>query len=75
MAMLSEDDLNLREMSDAELERAWDLWFELAQATDEWDPPYEHGVFVGIEKKSSSTFADLKPQAGLVPATGGKKKM
>lgn len=48
MAMLSEDDLNLREMSDDELERAWDLWFELAQATNEWDPAYEHGVFVGM---------------------------
>lgn len=47
--MFSEDDLNLRELSDEELERAWDLWFELAQATNAWDPPYTHGVFVGIE--------------------------
>lgn len=81
MAMLSEDDLNLRGMSDDELERAWDLWFELAQATNEWDPPYEHGVFVGIEQKSSSTFGPEAAgrregngrEAGVFHAAGGKK--
>lgn len=46
MQMLSEDDLNLREMSDEELERAWDLWFDLAQTTNDQDPPYTHGVFI-----------------------------
>ena len=35
MQMLSEDDLNLRELSDEELALAWDLWFDLAQATNE----------------------------------------
>jgi hypothetical protein len=50
MEMLSEDDLNLREMTDEELELAWDLWFDLAQSTNDWDPPYEHGVFVGMDK-------------------------
>lgn len=49
MAMLSDDDLNLRDMTDEELERAWDFWFDLAQTTNDWDPPYEHGVFVGME--------------------------
>jgi len=49
MEMLSEDDRNIREMSDEELALAWDLWFDLAQETNEFDPPYEHGVFVGIE--------------------------
>jgi hypothetical protein len=47
--MLSEDDLNLRDLTDEELERAWDLWFELAQTTNDWDPPYTHGVFVGLQ--------------------------
>ena len=42
--MLSDDDVNLGEMSDAELEAAWDLWFDLAQATNQSDPPYTHGV-------------------------------
>ena len=45
MTMLSEDDLNLREMSDEELALAWDLWFDLAQVTNDADPPYTHGVF------------------------------
>lgn len=50
--MLSEDDLNLRELTDDELVRAWDLWFDLAQATNEWDPAYSHGVFVGVAEAS-----------------------
>jgi hypothetical protein len=49
MEMLSEDDRNLREMSDEELAAAWDLWFDLAQATNDYDPPYTHGVFVPLE--------------------------
>jgi len=46
MEMLSEDDLNLKDMTPEELDRAWDLWFDLAQATNDFDPPYTHGVFV-----------------------------
>jgi hypothetical protein len=45
MELLSEDDLNLKEMTREELDRAWDLWFDLAQATNDFDPPYTHGVF------------------------------
>lgn len=45
MSSLSEDDLNLRDLSDEELALAWDLWFDLAQATNDEDPPYTHGVF------------------------------
>ena len=48
MQMLSEDDVDLREMSAEELDRAWDLWFDLAQTTNDWDPPYSHGVFVSF---------------------------
>jgi len=47
MQMLSEDDLDLRLMSDDELEAAWDLWFDLAQETNAFDPAYSHGVLVG----------------------------
>lgn len=46
MEMLSEDDLNLAEMTREELDRAWNLWFDLAQTTNDSDPPYTHGVFV-----------------------------
>jgi hypothetical protein len=35
MQMLSEDDLNLAELTDDERERAWDLWFSLTQVTNE----------------------------------------
>ncbi len=48
MQLLSEDDLDLKEMSDEELARAWDLWFDLAQSTNDADPPYTHGVFAGL---------------------------
>ena len=30
------------------LDLAWDLWFDLAQSTNDADPPYTHGVFVGM---------------------------
>jgi hypothetical protein len=46
MKMLGDDDLNLREMTEEELDLAWDLWFDLAQETNGSDPPYTHGVFV-----------------------------
>ena len=45
MQMLSEDDRNLREMTAEELALAWDLWFDIAQTTNDSDPPYTHGVF------------------------------
>ncbi len=49
MEMLSEDDLNLKDMTPEELDLAWDLWFDLAQATNDFDPPWTHGVFVLCE--------------------------
>ena len=52
MQMLSDDDVNLRGLSDEELDRAWDLWFDLAQTTNAWDPPYSHGVFVNLVTSS-----------------------
>ena len=52
--MLSDDDLNLGEMSDEELEAAWDLWFDLAQATNESDPPYTHGALAYVSMGGSA---------------------
>jgi len=46
--LLSDDDLNLREANWEELEAAWELWFDLAQHTNDQDPPYTLGVFVNI---------------------------
>jgi hypothetical protein len=48
MTMLSEDDVNLRDLSAEELDAAWDLWFDLAQTTNDTDPLYSHGVFVNV---------------------------
>ena len=50
MKLLSDDDLDLAGMSDGELAAAWDLWFDLAQATNDFDPPWTHGVFAGIRE-------------------------
>ena len=46
MTMLSDDDANLSELSDEEAALAWDLWFDLAQSTNDADPPYTHGVLL-----------------------------
>jgi len=48
MSMLSDDDVNLVELSDDELDLAWELWFDLAQSTNDADPPYTHGVFATV---------------------------
>lgn len=43
---LGEEDLDLRELSDAELFAWWDLWLMQAQATNDVDEHvYSHGVF------------------------------
>lgn len=45
-AFLSEEDLDLRNLSFAELNRVWNAWLRQAQATNEWDrQEYSHGVF------------------------------
>ncbi len=48
MQFLSEDDLDLKNMSDEELANAWWLWFTLAQNTNDSDPPFSHGCLAGI---------------------------
>lgn len=62
MELLSEDDLNLKDMTPEELDRAWDLWFDLAQATNDFDPPWTHGVFV---------LCDLPPAPAAEPKGRG----
>jgi hypothetical protein len=43
---LSEEDLDLRNLSDEELCAWWDVWLEWAQATNGTDEhTYSHGVF------------------------------
>ena len=44
---LSEEDLDLRNLSEEELVAYWNLWLEQAQATNDIDAhTYSHGVFV-----------------------------
>jgi len=44
---LSEEDLDLRSLTDEELEAVWTAWLYQAQATNEEDRyTYSHGVFV-----------------------------
>lgn len=43
---LSEEDLDLRNLSEEELMAYWNLWLEQAQATNDLDEhTYSHGVF------------------------------
>jgi hypothetical protein len=70
MDNLSDDDLNLKDMTDEELAAAWDLWFDLAQSTNDFDPPYTHGVFVPLEPlppqdSRSTTPLLLEPEIAL----------
>jgi len=71
MQMLSEDDLNLRDMTPEELEKAWDLWFTLAQTTNDDDPPYTHGVLTSV------TWEDLEEPgpSGSGESTARKRRL
>ena len=73
MQMLSEDDLNLRHMTRDELDAAWDLWFDLAQATNDDDPPYEHGVFAdgGRAVRTRDRQLPLDTRVGSKPQSQG----
>lgn len=66
MQMLSDDDLNLKEMTDEELAAAWDLWFDLAQTTNDADPPYTHGVFVNRTRDDLETMLRSSEESELM---------
>jgi len=68
MQMLSEDDVNLRSMSDEELDAAWDLWFDLAQETNAFDPAYTHGVLVGWAPEAGGAGHGEQHGGGADPA-------
>jgi hypothetical protein len=57
---LSEEDLSLRELTEAELLAYWDLWLHQAQATNDLDEHvYSHGVFV--TEPTAETPGPLSP--------------
>lgn len=48
---LSEEDLDLRTLSEEELIAYWNLWLEQAQATNDLDRnTYSHGVFAALDR-------------------------
>ena len=52
---LSEEDLDLRNLSEAELIAYWNLWLEQAQATNDLDEhTYSHGVFETVPPSIAS---------------------
>ncbi len=60
-------------MTRAELEAAWDLWFELAQHTNDFDEPYTHGVFQGVQLVPMGTAgADGSDQPSRGAAADGR---
>ncbi|MSR64923.1 MAG: hypothetical protein EXS18_03980 [Verrucomicrobiae bacterium] len=60
---LSEEDLDLRNLSEEELLAYWNLWLHQAQATNDLDArEYSHGVF--------TSFSET--QQGEVVAPGSK---
>lgn len=71
MQTLSDDDLNLAELSDDELVLAWDLWFDLAQATNDDDPAYTHGVFQ-LARLPDAPARDPGAQDQRVPGRSGR---
>lgn len=64
---LSEEDLDLRNLSQEELIAYWNLWLHQAQATNDLDEAfYSHGVFerdpaVGTEARAEDWAEDRFP--------------
>jgi len=53
---LSEEDLDLRTMTEAELYAYWDMWLRQAQTTNDLDlREYSHGVFASAPEEGAVT--------------------
>ena len=52
---LSEEDLDLKNLTDTELDAVWTAWLKQAQSTNEQDrDSYSHGVFVREPPRKSA---------------------
>ncbi|MBP7830564.1 MAG: hypothetical protein KA248_11665 [Kiritimatiellae bacterium] len=59
---LSEEDLDLRHLSEEELFACWDQWLEQAQITNPADEhSYSHGVFVREPEVPAARVAEHRP--------------
>lgn len=60
---LSEEDLDLRNLSEEELIAYWNLWLKQAQATNDLDEAlYSHGVFEREPGRAECDQDPLDPQ-------------
>ncbi len=63
---LSEEDLDLRNLSREELSAVWDAWLRQAQATNDLDARlYSHGVFVEEPDPKGGARSNRRPSAQL----------
>ena len=59
---LSEEDLDLRTMTEAELYAYWDIWLRQAQATNDLDRhTYSHGVFSSAPEAAVDVTQESEP--------------
>jgi len=70
---LSEEDLDLRTMTEAELYAYWDMWLRQAQATNDLDRhAYSHGVFTSAPEAAGGATAEIRATTSvarqIVPA-------
>ena len=57
---LSEEDLDLKTLTDEELYAYWNAWLEQAQITNDADArTYSHGVFIEEPRAEHAADADL----------------
>jgi len=69
---LSDEDLDLRNMSQDELFAYWDLWLEQAQASNDLDRnTYSHGVFV-LEPSFRNTVSRVAEKRASYDNSGKK---
>jgi hypothetical protein len=58
---LSEEDLDLRTMTEGELYAYWDMWLRQAQATNDLDRhTYSHGVFRSAPEAAANVTPELR---------------
>jgi hypothetical protein len=68
---LSEEDLDLRTMTEAELYAYWDMWLRQAQATNDLDRhAYSHGVFRSAPEATGGATAELRAAASAARQIG-----
>lgn len=64
---LSDEDLDLRTMTEEELYAYWELWLRQAQATNDVDrDTYSHGVFVAAPEAPSRPAQALPPTSSAL---------